>query len=432
MRVLLYADDCNPDLASEPLVGYNTCRSLADHVDEAVVVTQVRNRQAIKRAGMGRAEVVYLDTEYIARPIWKLSSRLKLGTASTTAAKYPVACAFERELWKRFKPDLLNRRFDIVHRVTPISTALASPLAKWSPVPFVIGPVNGGLPYPRQFARVLHKEGEWLRYIRKGCHLLPYAAATYNEAAAILAAFPHTIDKLPPGHTDRIFDFPENGVDPGRFYRKQEKDRPDECLFLFVGRLVPFKCVDVAISAFAGSDILRRHRLLIVGDGPERAGLEKMVRQNRLGGCVEFHGWRPQNEVARLMNQSHVFVFPSVRDSGAGVVIEAMMAGLVNVVVDYGPTRYLVTENCGLKVPLGARLDHVHGFRKAMEGLAMDDDRRHRLGAAAQKRAKVHFTWNARARKIVEIYRWILGQRPVKPGPMLAVDQAKPKSGRNI
>ena len=69
MRVLLLADHCNPEFSSEPLVGYNTCRSIVEQVDEAVVVTQIRNREAIERAGMAGAEVVYLDTEYIARPI---------------------------------------------------------------------------------------------------------------------------------------------------------------------------------------------------------------------------------------------------------------------------------------------------------------------------------------------------------------------------
>ena len=67
IRVLLFADHCNPEFSSEPLVGYNTCRSIAEQVDEAVVVTQIRNRDAIERAGVAGAEVVYLDTEYVGK-----------------------------------------------------------------------------------------------------------------------------------------------------------------------------------------------------------------------------------------------------------------------------------------------------------------------------------------------------------------------------
>ena len=257
MRVLIYADGCNPDFPSEPSFVYNTIRAIIDHVDEAVVVTQVRNKTAIDKKGMGKAEVIYLDTEYIARPIQKLDSTLKLGPSVGTAAKYPVQYAFERQLWKRFKPELQAGTFDIIHRLGPISAAQPSPLASWSSVPFVIGPINGGLPYPPQFKDVLWREGEWLRYIRQGYRLLPHATATFRNAAAILAAFEHTIEKLPPNNTDRIFDFPEIGANPDQFSGKVRNPQKKRIDFLFVGRLVPFKCADVAILAFANSKNLK-------------------------------------------------------------------------------------------------------------------------------------------------------------------------------
>lgn len=181
MRVLLFADHCNPEFSSEPLVGYNTCRSIAGQVDEAVVVTQIRNRDAIERAGMAGAEVVYLDTEYVARPVWKISKALRLGADSGTAMKAITQYFFERDLWRRFGPDLVAGRFDIVHRVTPISSAIPCPLASWSPTPLVIGPVNGGLPYPAQFGSVRRKEGEWLRYIRGGWRPIPPCAAALGK-----------------------------------------------------------------------------------------------------------------------------------------------------------------------------------------------------------------------------------------------------------
>lgn len=419
MRVLLYADDCNPEMASEPSVAFNTVRAIVDHVDEAIVATQVRNREAIARSGMGNAEVVYLDTEFVARPIWRVSSALHLGTASRAASKYPVQYAFERELWKRFRPDLEARRFDIVHRIGPISSALPSPLATWTEVPFIIGPVNGGLAYPPGFSDVLRREGEWLRYVRQGYRLLPYANASYRNAAAILAAFPHTIQKLPPGLADRIIDFPEVGADPTRFTaqpRQAERSRLD---IMFVGRLVPFKCADVLISAFATSDVLRAHRLLIIGDGPERLKLEALIHENGLESCVQLLGWKPQAEVGRLMASADIFAFPSIRDAGAGVVAEAMMSGLVNVVVDYGPGHHLVDDTCGVRVPLGTREDHVRGFRDALERLVAEPERRIAMGKAAHERAVSRLSWDARARRIVEIYRWVLGERPDKPaGPL--------------
>jgi len=415
MRVLLLADHCNPEFSSEPLVGYNTCRSIVEQVDEAVVVTQIRNRDAIGRAGMGGAEVVYLDTEYVARPLWKLSKALRLGAASSTVLKVITQYFFERDLWRRFGPDLAAGRFDIVHRVTPISSAIPCPLASWSPTPLVIGPVNGGLPYPPGFGSVLRKEGEWLRYIRGGWRLLPWAGATYSRPAAILAAFEHTIANLPADCHDRVIDMPETGADPARFAREQTRDWDGPLTFLFAGRLVPFKCADVAISAFAKSDILRQHRLVIVGDGPERPALEKLVAENDLQDCVSFEGWMPQEEVARHMERSHAFAFPSIRDAGAGAMVEAMMSGLAPVAVNYGPFRQMLTQECSMLVALGDRAAHVEGYRQAMERLAADPALCRRFGENARQRALDLFSWPARARKIEQAYDWALGHRAERP-----------------
>ena len=65
MRVLLTAEMCNPELTSEPLVGYYACRSIVDQVEKAVVVTAIRNKEAISRHGMGGAEVVYIDHDHL-------------------------------------------------------------------------------------------------------------------------------------------------------------------------------------------------------------------------------------------------------------------------------------------------------------------------------------------------------------------------------
>src|SRR4029079_16317838 len=110
MRVLLLADLCNPDWPSLPVVACNTARSIADHAD-AVVVTQVRNRENLERVGgVGRAEVVYLDTEKVAAPIYKLAVALRRGTSTgwtlQMAMDYPSYVAFELAAWRRFRGEL--------------------------------------------------------------------------------------------------------------------------------------------------------------------------------------------------------------------------------------------------------------------------------------------------------------------------------------
>jgi glycosyltransferase involved in cell wall biosynthesis len=418
LRVLLLSDACNPEWPSLPIVAYKAALALARHA-EVELVTHVRNQPNITKAGTGRANVVYLDTEYVAAPMHRFSQLVRRGEqyaqTAAVALAWPAQIAFEWEAWKRYRRDLEAGRYDVVQRLTPMSPTLPSPMAKWSPVPFVLGPLNGALAWPAGFEGELRREREYLRYARAAYRLMPFYRSTYARAACILAAFEHTIADLPESARARTIDFPEVGIDPEVFSWPGDRPARDRLTFLFAGRLVPYKCPDVAVRAFAESAELRRHRLVIVGDGPERARLEADVAALGLQGTVEILGQRPQSEVGRLMREADVFVFPSIRELGAGVVVEAMACGSVPVVVSYGGPAALVTDDTGVRVPLGSKEELVARFRTALEGLAGDRARIPRLARAAHERALRRFSWDVKARKTIEVYEWVLGRRASPP-----------------
>lgn len=383
-----------------------------------MVVTQVRNKLNIDREGTGKAEIVYLDTEKIAAPIYKLAVALRGGTTTgwtiQMAINYPSYLAFEWAAWKRFQQDLQNGRFDVVHRITPMSPTLPSPIAKWSPVPFLLGPINGNLPWPKQFTTELSREREWLSPLRNAYKLLPYYRSTYARSAGILASFDHTIADLPASVKAKTINFPEVGIDPGLFtlpLRHKQK----QMTILFVGRLVPYKLPEVVVRALAASEILRQHRLIIVGEGPERPRLERIVEEHKLTGCVELSGQKSQAEVGALMRQAEILAFPSIRELGAGVVVEAMACGMACVVVNYGGPATLVEPERGVKIPMG-NLEHlVSRFTEELEQLVKNPDRVARLGAEAHHHTMNYYAWDVKAQKMSQIYKWVLGHREIKP-----------------
>jgi glycosyltransferase involved in cell wall biosynthesis len=418
MRVLLLADLCNPDWPSLPVVGYNTAKSIADHVD-CVVVTQIRNRKNIERVGgVGRAEVVYVDTEPLAAPMYKLATALRGGPGTgwtmQMAMDYPNYVTFEFAVWRRFRGALRDGAFNIVHRITPMSPTLPSLIARRSPVPFVLGPLNGNLRWPRGFGPELRREREWLSYVRNAYKLLPYSRSTYSSARAILAAFDHTIADLPVLARERTINFPEVGIDPAVFKLPVRGPR-DRLTVLYAGRLVPYKLPEVVVRAFAESQLLRRHRLVVVGEGPERSRLEQIIREYALQDCVEILGQRTQAEVGALMREAEIFAFPSIRELGAGVVIEAMACGMACLVVDYGGPATLVSPGTGVKVALADKESLVTSFRTELEGLVSDPARCLKLGAAAHEHAMAHYTWDQKAKKTLQIYDWVLGKRQDRP-----------------
>src|SRR5262245_2988933 len=266
MRVLVLADNCNPEWPSLPVVGYKSARALAEYAD-VVVATQIRNRTNIEKVGFGKAHVRYFDSEYIARPMYQFSRFLRGGSegAWTTAVAlaYPANLAFEWEVWKAFRNELRAGAFDVVHRLTPMSPTLPSPMATWSPVPFVLGPLNGGLKWPPQFREELARERETLRKLRHLYKWLPYHDSTFSDSAAILASFAHTLADMPPSARDRCIDFPEVGVAPELFQHPGERPEKQQLVFINVGRFVPLKLLDVAIRVFAASPKLRQHKLVL-------------------------------------------------------------------------------------------------------------------------------------------------------------------------
>jgi glycosyltransferase involved in cell wall biosynthesis len=205
------------------------------------------------------------------------------------------------------------------------------------------------------------------------------------------------------------------GIDPELFSAPPERPSSDIMTILYVGRLVPYKCPDVFLLALAARPELRRHRFLIVGDGPDRERMDQIVREHGLESCVEFTGRVSQARVGEIMREANIFVFPSIRELGAGAVVEAMACGLTCMVVDYGAPGGLVAPERGVRVPLGTKDELVTRFAAELAALVENPARVKALGTAARDYALRCYSWEAKAKKIVEIYRWVLHQQAEKP-----------------
>ncbi len=421
MRVLIISDVCNPGWPSLPSFAYQYALAISKYAD-VVVATQIRNSGNIEKTGMGNIKVVYINTEKIAAPLYKLAVYLRggkeKGWAIQTAMDYPSYLVFEWYVWRHFRKDLKNKKFDVVHRITPISTLLPSFMAKRCPVPFLLGPINGNLPWPNKVVSVMKKEmirGErFVSSILKAYRKFPYYKSTYKNSAGILACFSHTVNGLPKKVKSKAINFPEVGFDPKLFSISISLPKK-QMTIIFVGRLVPLKLPDILVRAFSKSKILRQHKLVFVGDGPERTNLQKLAANYSLADCIEFKGQLPLSEVSKLMRQSDIFAFPSVHELGGGVVIEAMACGLACVVIDFGGPGTLVSNNCGIKIPLGTAENICSQFQNELERLVSDPERAQKMGIAANKHAMTYYTWDAKARKTLEIYSWLIGKQKNKP-----------------
>jgi glycosyltransferase involved in cell wall biosynthesis len=421
-RVLVIAEAANPEWVSVPLVGWSIATALRG-VADVHLVTQVRNREAIERAGLVEGQdFTSIDTEAVMRPLWQLTSLLGGGSGkawtlvtAVQSLSYPL---FERAVWRRFGRKIEGGHFDVVHRVTPLSPTAPSLLARKcarARVPFVVGPLNGGVPWPRGFNKERHKEREWLSYIRSWYKLMPGIRSTWNNSSAIVTGSLHTQSELPGAARNKSVFIPENAIDPEQFGVPFDAARYERLDLCFIGRLVPYKGPDVAIEA--AQDLLRngRARLTIIGDGPMMPSLRQQAARLGVSGAVEFTGWLKHSNVPAVARNCSVFLFPSVREFGGGAVIEAMALGLVPIVVNYGGPGEIVTDDTGFRLPIGPRDSLVS---KAAALLTELTDGRHdlaQLAANGLERVRALYTWQAKARQLSKVYDWVCGERTERP-----------------
>lgn len=152
----------------------------------------------------------------------------------------------------------------------------------------------------------------------------------------------------------------------------------------FVGRLVREKRLDIV------AEVARRlspidHRLVVVGDGPDRPMLERAAPH------TFFTGFLVGEDLATAYASADIFLFPSDTETFGSVTLEAMASGLPTVCADATGSRCLVAPGVtGFLAPPGEAI----AFAAHLEALARDQRLRARMGAAARARS-LTFSWES-------------------------------------
>jgi glycosyltransferase involved in cell wall biosynthesis len=432
LRILVLGPECTPERVSIALVTYSHAAALAK-LHDVTLVARSSVEDDLRRADAPFHAIEVVRTQLSDR-IWSWIFRRILksnpDTQVRTALLYPFHIAFEWRAWRQLRQRIFAGEFDVVLRVVPITAVLPSPFAfflRKGPIPFVIGPINGGLPWPSGFGQ-LEKQREWVSGLRNLYRYLPFARSTYRYATAIIAASSQTYSEFL-AYRDKLFFVPENGI--GRATVSENSVRPEgggKLELIFVGGLVPRKACDLALRAAA--PLLRSDlaHFAVVGDGTERKRLEDLTRSLGIEKAVTFYGWLSHAEVLKRMRSADVFVFPSVRDFGGGVVFEALAAGAVPVVVDFGGPGDIIHPEVGYKVPLTNESDVVREIEKILVNLESNRDLLNRLRQQGMSYARESLTWDAKAQTTTQVLNWAVrrGVKPNLPAPkMLHLDPVR-------
>lgn len=383
-RILVSAYACEPGKGSEPEIGWRWALGLAERGHEIWVLTRANNRISIENA-LGSDCPPNLHFVHFDLPSWGLWVKRLLGTN------------IYYHLWQvgaRSTAERLHRRhtFDRAHHVT--FGAIRHPsFLRHLGVPYVLGPVAGGEDIPRDLLRCLPLSVRLAERYRtlatRLLLLLPTVRQTLVRADRVVVTSEQTRRLLPQRVRPRsdvrlaITTPVINGVPA------IPRLAPTRGLLrvLFVGRLLPWKGVELALrslAAFAASG--HAFKFTVVGAGPHARSLRQMSSALGLAERVEFRPWVARNELPEVYDEHDVLLFPSMRDSGGMVVLEAMQRGLPVVCLHLGGPGVIVTPECGWAVEPGDVDVTIARIAGALQALATDPAHYRACSAAAQRR----------------------------------------------
>jgi glycosyltransferase involved in cell wall biosynthesis len=158
------------------------------------------------------------------------------------------------------------------------------------------------------------------------------------------------------------------------------------------------KGVDVLLRAFAKARSSRGLHLDVVGDGPERASLERLAGDLGVRDAVTFHGLLPKREIAAVLGRADLFVLASRFDNNPCVLVEAQAAGLPVVSTRVGGIPEIVDGSGAL-----VERDDVDAFAAAIAATLSDLGRYDRAAIAAS--ANERYSLEAVGRAFADVYR---------------------------
>jgi len=420
-RVLLVAENTSAKFGGEAALPLHMFRVLRHRGIPAWLITHARNRSELEPLFPHDTDrIMYVPDTWMHRFLYQLGRLLpnRISIFTTGLAMHLLSQFIARRMARRL---VAQHNIDVVHQPIPVSPRQFSILHGMG-APVIIGPMNGGMSYPPAFRQ---RESRWINAAvtmgRMCSNLANRLLPGKLKASVLLVANERSRRALPKGVKGQVLELVENGVDlslwlpsenerslaPGSAGGRggaMEKGKPNE--FVFVGRLVGWKGVDLLLRAFqrlSGPAVLH-----IIGDGDQRAALEKLAEElgvkEREGGGVKFHGWMSQTACAVQLAKSDVFVLSSLYECGGAVVLEAMAVGLPVIATNWGGPADYIDASCGILVDPTDKESFIAGLAAAMQKLAADPDLRRKMATAGRSKIEREYDWERKMDRILDIY----------------------------
>ncbi len=410
VRVIIVAEAASARFGGEAILPLHYFRFLRKRQIEAWLVVHSRTRAELNEVlGDEINRVHFVPDLWIHKALNRVAQRLPSQLSCNTVGllSHLITQLIQRRIVRRL---VKCRRATVVHEPVPVSPRTPS-FMHGVGAPVVMGPMNGGMDFPPGFSSY---QGLFVRVFMKVARIFSVLANRVIRgkclATTLLVANTRTRSALPVAEQGRVVELVENGVDTSvfQFADASEATVPANARprFVYIGRLVDWKAVDLLLEAFAQARDQHDMELHIVGDGSIRSELEELSRTLKLEDHVIFRGFLPQAEYAALLQNSDALVLTSLYESGGAVVLEAMAIGLPVIASNWGgPADYLDNDTGILVEPSGGPEAFRREIVRALVRMASEPCLRTRLGQAGRAKVMREYRWDSKIDRILSIYR---------------------------
>jgi glycosyltransferase involved in cell wall biosynthesis len=412
MRVLIVAEHASLKFGGEAALPLHYYRILRRRQIPVWLVVHERTRTELESLfPLDRNRIVFVPDTKAHLLAWRLSKFLPDRISNFTTGfllRYLTQVAQRRELRRLLREQAIT----VIHQPIPVSPKEPSLIFGMN-VPVIIGPMNGGMHYPPGFLQ-LQSRAERLAVAtgRRLADFVNYLMPGKRQAEMLLVANERTQAALPRGVCRNVALLVENGVDLALWSMPPRKESASAAArFVFMGRLVDWKAVDLLLLAFKRASDQAAMTLTIIGSGDERVHLEQMARNLAIlddrrdqPGKVCFLGWMSQAECAEQLARCDALVLPSMAECGGAVVLEAMAMEVPVIATAWGgPVDYL-DSSCGILVEPSSKDAFLDNLALALVRLATHPQDGLAMGRAGRLKVIREFDWEGKVDRMLEHY----------------------------
>jgi len=420
MRICIVAEHASYRFGGEAILPIHYFARLRARGEEAWLVVHARTRDELEAAfPSDRNRLLFVEDAWFHRLLFRISEVLPRRVAGSTISLLSILITqfMARKIVLSLRD---SEGLDVVHQPIPVAPRFPS-LMFGLKLPVIIGPMNGGMEYPPAFR---HSESILSRsFVAVGRRLSDLANSILpgkQLATVLIVANQRTRFALPKGSRGKTIELPENAVDlriwaPPRRVPDHPFSVSMTAQFVFVGRLIDWKCLDIILEALC--QVPEAH-LEVIGDGSMRRIWEQLAAELGVSSRVTFSGWLPQTECADRMHSALALLLPSIYECGGAVVLEAMAAGLAVVATNWGGPADYIDGDTGILIEPESRRGLVNGFAAAMRRLIAAPDWARAMGVSGRDKVERYFDWEHKLASVLHIYQEaieLFKQRPPFP-----------------